>query len=100
MSSENVQALIEALSGLGDGAKEAFIWYVVMHYGVGLLKAFVVAGVILLVAFKIARLITSAISSDKLRIAAKVKSHFTDNELEKACNVLADNSKDINNERR
>ena len=96
MNSENVTALIEALSGLGDGAKEAFIWYVVMHYG----SAIVITLITVSVIYKVISLITNTVrvycAGEMLRLAAGVINQWSGAELDRALIVVTKNSKDIN----
>ena len=94
MDIEQLKMILDAASVAGAGGKELF--YVFM--GVSVLNTFISACVILCIIFfavkLINRLITDNSEAEKLRRAAGLSYHWSENELDLACRIITQHFKE------
>jgi len=92
MSNESIQQLIEAFVQMGDGAKEGFIWYLIMFYGSKIVIFALGMITIVFVAKSIFKITDIYVSSTKLRQAAGCwGDSWREKDLRLACEILEKN---------
>ncbi len=84
MNPENLKQILDVISSVGGDVRETFLIYLAFHYGVSLIFGFMWMGCF----FFLMKLGTSMCSSNRLIHAYGGFGPWTNEELDKACDIL------------
>jgi len=92
MDVEQLKMVIDMISGMGEQAKGAFIWWLIITQAQAYIFGLIWSAIGLLVIIKTPKLIkmcwNDSVTTQRLREAADVGYCFSNRELDKACAVL------------